>query len=268
MADILYRMTLVLYFFGTVLFLIYLLRRTETVSRTASFVTGTGFLAHTAALIGRIVGLGSFPLLTFQDAVSLFAWLLLLVMFGAILFKSLHVLGAFILPLAFLALVSAIVTPVEQPNLPPVFHAVWIHVTLSVLGTVGFAVAFVAGIMYLIQDRLLKSKRFNVLYFKLPPLDFLDMLNHRSILLGFPFLTLGILTGALSAQMTSGSYLSWNSEQIWALITWIFYFVVLLGRVTAGWRAKKAALLTIVGFAGVVLTFVGVLLKNPGSLSQ
>ncbi|MDX1410854.1 MAG: cytochrome c biogenesis protein CcsA, partial [Nitrospirales bacterium] len=99
-----------------------------------------------------------------------------------------------------------------------------------------------------------------------PPLDSLDSLNQRSILLGFPFLTLGILTGALSAQLTLGTYLSWNPEQILALVTWIFYFAVLLGRVTVGWRAKKAAYLTIVGFAGVILTFVGVLLKNHGPL--
>ena len=118
------------------------------------------------------------------------------------------------------------------------------------------------------QDRLLKSKQFNVLYFKLPPLDSLDSLNQRSILLGFPFLTLGILTGALSAQLTLGSYLSWNPEQIWALVTWIFYFAVLLGRVTVGWRAKKAAYLTIVGFAGVILTFLGVILKNHGPMAS
>jgi ABC-type transport system involved in cytochrome c biogenesis permease subunit len=91
----------------------------------------------------------------------------------------------------------------------------------------------------------------------------LDTLNQRSILFGFPLLTLGILTGAVSAQLTFGSYLSWNPEQVWALITWVFYFVVLMGRVTVGWRAKRAAYLTIVGFAGVILTFIGILLKSP-----
>ena len=63
----------------------------------------------------------------------------------------------------------------------PVFKTLWVHVTLSMLGTVGFAVAFVAGLMYLIQDGLLKSKRFNVLYTKLPALDYLDHLNQQAI---------------------------------------------------------------------------------------
>ncbi|MDA2910012.1 cytochrome c biogenesis protein, partial [Nitrospiraceae bacterium AH_259_D15_M11_P09] len=173
-----------------------------------------------------------------------------------------HVLGSFILPIALLSLLSAAALPKEVPTLAPVLNTVWVHVTLSMLGTVGFAVAFAAGVMYLIQDGLLKSKRFNLLYAKLPPLDFLDHLNHRSIVLGFPLLTLGIITGAISAEFARGSYLNWNPEQTWALVTWVFYFVVLMGRITVGWRAKRAAFLTIVGFAGVVLTLIGVVMKG------
>ncbi|HRB82644.1 MAG TPA: cytochrome c biogenesis protein CcsA, partial [Nitrospira sp.] len=82
----------------------------------------------------------------------------------------------------------------EASSLQPVFKTLWVHVTLSMLGTVGFAVAFVAGVMYLIQDGLLKSKRFNVLYAKLPALDYLDHLNQQSIVMGFPLLTLGIIS--------------------------------------------------------------------------
>jgi ABC-type transport system involved in cytochrome c biogenesis permease subunit len=169
--------------------------------------------------------------------------------------------------LALISLLSAAALPKEVPTLEPMVKTVWLHVTLSMLGTVGFAVAFVAGLMYLIQDRLLKSKRFNVLYSKLPPLDFLDTLNQQSILLGFPLLTLGIIAGAISAEYARGSFLNWNPEQTWALVTWVFYFVVLMGRMTVGWRAKRAAYLTIIGFGGVVLTFIGVVLKGHGPVA-
>jgi len=179
--------------------------------------------------------------------------------------QKLYTIGSFIFPLAFLALLSTAILPAETPALNPILHAVWIHVALSMLGTVGFAVAFVSGLMYLMQERLLKSKQVNVLSYQLPPLDFLDALNQRSILLGFPFLTMGILTGALSAQITLGTYLNWNPEQAFALVTWVFYLIVLMGRVTMGWRAQKAAYLTIVGFAGVILTFLGVILKGHGA---
>ena len=268
MAETLIRVTMVLYFVGTILFLIYLLRRSEFLSKGALALAGFGFISHTLALLAKSVSLGQIPIMTFQEAMSFFAWTLVLVFLGVALKRGLYVLGAFILPLAFLSLISASIAPAGTAGFQPVFETVWVHVTLSMLGTVGFAVAFVAGIMYLMQDRMLKAKQFNTLYVKLPPLDFLDSLNQRSILLGFPFLTLGILTGSLSAHMNFGSYMSWNPEQVWALVTWVFYFAVLLGRVTVGWRAKKAAYLTIVGFGAVILTFVGVILKNHGPLSS
>jgi ABC-type transport system involved in cytochrome c biogenesis permease subunit len=193
---------------------------------------------------------------------------MLILVFLAVEFRHrLHVLGSFIVPLALVSLVFAAALPETAPALTPVFGTLWVHVTLSMLGTVGFAVAFVAGIMYLIQDGLLKSKRFNVLYTKLPALDFLDHLNQRSIVTGFPLLTLGIITGALSAEFSRGTYVSWNPEQTWAVVTWVFYFVVLTGRLTVGWRAKRAAYLTIIGFAGVILTLIGVVLKSHGPVS-
>ncbi|TAJ22674.1 MAG: c-type cytochrome biogenesis protein CcsB [Nitrospirae bacterium] len=258
--------TMVLYLVGTAFFLAYLLRRSEALSKVSLIVTGIGFLAHTIALLTKMMGADHAPLTSVHEAMSFFSWALVLVFLIVEVRHRIPVLGSFILPLALISLISAAALPKEVPTLEPVLKTVWLHVTLSVLGTVGFAVAFVAGLMYLIQDGLLKSKRFNVLYAKLPPLDFLDHLNQQSIVLGFPLLTLGIITGALSAEFARGSYLNWNPEQLWALVTWVFYFVVLLGRLTVGWRAKRAAYLTIIGFAGVILTFIGVVLKGHGAV--
>lgn len=258
---------MVMYFLGTALSLAYLLRRSEALSNILLIVTGLGFLVHTGALLTRMVTGGSAPLSSFGEAMSFFTWALVLVFLLVEFRNRVPVLGSFILPIAFISIVSAAALPQEVPTLEPVLKTVWLHVILSMLGTVGFAVAFAAGIMYLIQDGLLKSKRFNVLYAKLPPLDYLDRLNQQSIVLGFPLLTLGIITGALSAEFARGSYLNWNPEQTWALITWLFYFIVLVGRLTVGWRAKRAAYLTIIGFACVVLTFIGVLMKSHGTVA-
>ena len=267
MAAMFFMATMVLYLASTGLSLVYLLRRSEALPRVVLGITGLGFITHTAALISRTVALSQVPMTSFHEALSFFSWALVLVFLLVDFRHRVHVLGAFILPLASLSLLSAAALPKEIPTLQPVLGTVWLHVTLSILGTVGFAVAFVAGIMYLIQDGLLKSKKFNVLYTKLPPLDFLDYLNQQSIVVGFPFLTLGIITGAISAEFARGSYLNWNPEQTWALVTWLFYFIVLLGRLTIGWRAKRAAYLTIIGFAGVLLTFIGVVLKGHGPLA-
>lgn len=259
--------TMVLYLGGTVSFSAYLLRRSEALSRVSLVLTGIGFLSHTIALSTQMMAAGHVPLTSSSDAMSFFSWALVLVFLLVEFRHRIHILGSFILPLAFISLLSAAALPKEVPVLEPMLRTVWLHVTLSILGTVGFALAFVAGIMYLIQDRLLKSKRFNVLYIKLPPLDFLDHLNQQSIVMGFPLLTLGIIVGAISAEFAEGAYLNWNPEQTWALITWVFYFAVLVGRLTVGWRAKRAAYLTIIGFAGVILTFIGVVVKGHGPVA-
>ncbi len=256
------QLTLWCYGIGTLLSLVYLLRRADALAKVALGVACAGFAVHTVALALQGFSGEAVQGVSFQKAMSFFSWALILVFLTAAFFQRLYVLGSFMLPLAFLAMLSTAVLPSETRAIHPVFQTVWFHVALSMLGAVGFAVAFAAGLMYLIQDRLLKSKQFNVLYFTLPPLDVLDRLNQRSIVLGFPFLTMGILAGAMSAHLTSGAYLNWNSEQVWALVTWVFYLVVLMGRVTVGWRAKKAACLTVVGFAGVLLTFLGVILKG------
>jgi ABC-type uncharacterized transport system permease subunit len=261
MSAVFFMVTMALYFAATVSFLALLLRRADALSTFALTITAVGFATHTVALVMRMLTGPGASTPSIQEA-------MLILVFLAVEFRHrLHVLGSFIVPLALVSLVSAAALPETVPTLQPVFRTLWVHVTLSMLGTVGFAVAFVAGVMYLIQDGLLKSKRFNVLYSKLPALDFLDDLNQQSIVLGFPLLTLGIITGAISAEFARGTYVNWNPEQTWALVTWLFYFCVLVGRLTVGWRAKRAAYLTIIGFAGVVLTLVGVALKSFGSVS-
>ena len=267
MAAMFFVVTMALYFAATVSFLIYLLKPSEILANISLGMTATGFASHTIALGAGMIGGAEISTPGFYEALSFFSWVLILVFLAVEFRHHLHVLGSFIVPLALVSLVSAAALPETAPTLTPVFRTLWVHVTLSMLGTVGFAVAFVAGVMYLIQDGLLKSKRFNVLYSKLPALDFLDHLNQQSIVTGFPLLTLGIITGALYAELSLGSYLSWNPEQIWALVTWIFYFIVLTGRLTVGWRAKRAAYLTIIGFVGVILTFIGVILKSHGPVS-
>ena len=268
MSSVFFMLTMGLYFVSTVCYLAYLLRRAETLSKVSLGITAVGFATHTVALVARMTDTAQAQLPTFHEALSFFSWMLILVFLAVEFRRQLHVLGSFIVPLALVSLVTAAAfRSDEASSLQPVFKTLWVHVTLSMLGTVGFAVAFVAGVMYLIQDGLLKSKRFNVLYAKLPALDYLDHLNQQSIVMGFPLLTLGIISGAFSAEIVRGTYVNWNPEQTWAMVTWGFYFAVLVRRLTIGWRAKRAAYLTIIGFAGVILTLIGVVLKSHGSVS-
>jgi cytochrome c-type biogenesis protein CcsB len=91
-----------------------------------------------------------------------------------------------------------------------------------------------------------------------PPVKTLDDLNYRSIMVGFPLLTIGIITGAAWANYAWGTYWSWDPKETWSLITWFVYAAFLHARFTAGWRGKRSALLAIIGFGAVIFTYIGV----------
>lgn len=256
-----FRTTLLFYFLGTLFFLLALTRhQARPVQYLSLWLTGIGFTFHSLALLTRIGQVGYLPLTGLHEAASFFSWGMILVFLGIEYRYRIHVLGSFILPLALISMFSAAALPSQLRATGPALKGAWvtIHTTLSLLGIIAFAVAFVAGLMYLIEEKFLKSKKFNALYYKLPSLEILDQLNQKSILFGFPLLTLGIITGSLTAEQAWGSYWTWDPQQIFALGTWLFYLVVLHGRITIGWRAKKGAYLAVIGFVGVISTFIGV----------
>ncbi len=92
----------------------------------------------------------------------------------------------------------------------------------------------------------------------------LDEVGYKTIAIGFPLLTLGIITGAVWANEAWGTYWGWDPKETWSLITWLFYAAYLHSRYTRGWRGTRAALLSIVGFLAVIFTYLGVNLLLSG----
>jgi len=97
--------------------------------------------------------------------------------------------------------------------------------------------------------------------------DVLDALAYEALWLGFPLLTLGIILGLLQAQQLWGAYWIWGTKETWSLLTWLIYGLLLLARLNAGMRGRKAAILSIVGFGAVLVTFLGVSLMAPPRLN-
>jgi ABC-type transport system involved in cytochrome c biogenesis permease subunit len=131
------------------------------------------------------------------------------------------------------------------------------------LGYAVFAVAFCLSITYLLQERQLKTKRKGDLFRRLPSLETLDELNHRFVTWGFALFTLGLITGSFLAKEMWGALWSWEPVQIWSMVTWLLYAVLLQAR-TVGWRGRKAARLTILCFVVLAASFLGVNLVFPG----
>jgi ABC-type transport system involved in cytochrome c biogenesis permease subunit len=127
------------------------------------------------------------------------------------------------------------------------------HIVLSFIGIAAYATAAAAGTMYLVARRELKSAKFGAIFRFFPPLDTLDRVNHLASIAGFLGLTLGLaLAGAYSLEYRALVL----PQLIWGLAAWLAVSALVLGRILRGWQARRAALMSAVTFASVVLLYV------------
>ncbi|MCD6352736.1 MAG: c-type cytochrome biogenesis protein CcsB [Proteobacteria bacterium] len=263
----LFYVSLSVYLLGTLLFFLYLIKPLKQIAQSALSITILGFAIHTLLLIIRWLSFDYFPVADLHQSLFFFTWALMgIFLIVAIKFK-IPILGSFITPLTAVLLICSATTITNQPvPIPPALRSFWlpIHSTLAFVGEAFFGLACCVGIMYLIQENQIKKKKWSVLFHRLPSLQTLDDLNYLCLSFGFPFLTLGIITGSIWAEYAWGSYWSWDPKETWALITWLIYAALLHGRLMIGWRGKRAAFFSIIGFTAVLFTFLGVNLLLPG----
>ncbi len=257
---IFYKATAVFYFFSTVVFLFYMMTQRDIVKKVAVGIYLSGFVIHSLGLIVRYFEAGYVPLLSMYEGLSFFAWATCGFFFFFNSKFKVGILGAFVAPLTFMMLLVALTFDKAYVKLPASMQTVWkdIHIPLAFLGYGMFAIAALAGVMYLLQEHQLKTKKMNVLYHVLPSLQISDKINYICLTYGFPLLTLAMITGSIWLYTSSGVYWSWSKKEIWSFITWLVYAALLHGRMTTGWRGRKVAVLSIVGFIVILFTFLGV----------
>ncbi len=261
-----FKLAAFLYLFGTLAYLAYIIFLKGALSKIALTAVSIGFASHTLALLTRYVEAGYTPVTNLHESLSFFAWMIIGILLMANLKYKVKVLGAFLAPIALILMLFAFALPKEILPLPPVLKSFWhpFHVTFAFLGNAIFTLTFCCGVMYLIQEHQLKSKKMGAITKRLPSLNLLDDLSYQSLKFGFPLLTLGIITGAVWAEYAWGRYWGWDPKETWSLITWFLYAALLHQRLTVGWRGRKAAIMAIVGFLAVLFTFLGVNLILPG----
>jgi len=263
---LLFKATLLVYFVATLLYLIGVITRREPLGQVAKWVLVGGFGVHCVTLAARWLATGLTPAASLFEALSFFAWALV----GTYLIFDLRyriaVLGAFVCPLALVLMIGGSAAPKQVPAANPVLDSWWfpVHVTLAFLGYAVFAVAAMAGVMYLLQERRLKGKHFSGLFYRLPSLDTLDSINYKCLTFGFPLMTMGIISGAIWANSAWGGYWRWDPKETGALVVWFLYAALLHGRLTIGWRGRRAAIFAILGFLCLLFTFLGVNLLLGG----
>ena len=236
------------------------------VGKAGTWVAVLGLAGNTAGIALRWVesyqlGFGHAPLSNLYESLVFFAGTIILIYLFIERKYQNRVIGAFTTPLAFLALAYASLSPNISDRIQPLIPALksnWLiaHVIACFIGYGAFAVACGVSFMYLVKQKSSdnKSSMLNLL----PDVDMLDDLNHRLVMFGFLFLSVGIITGAVWAYSAWGRYWGWDPKETWSLITWFVYATLLHARMMQGWRGKRTAILSIGGFAAVLFTYFGV----------
>jgi len=235
-------------------------------ARLATWTAMIGVVGNTAGIVMRWVesyrlGFGHAPLSNLYESLIFFSWTI--VVLYLIIEKQYEnrIIGVFTAPLAFLAMAYASLSPNISDRIQPLIPALksnWLiaHVIACFIGYAAFAVAFGVSFMYLFKQRDTQGKSHLLSHF--PGTDTLDEMIHQLIMFGFLFLSAGIITGAVWANSAWGRYWGWDPKETWSLITWFIYATLLHARLMRGWRGRRIAYLSIIGFMAVLFTYFGV----------
>lgn len=259
-----------LYIPAAVVAVVHLVRRGDIASRSSQALALAAGLSHVALLVLRGIEGGGFPIRTALDSLILF----LIALTGGVLLVGrlfrLPVMVSFALPViaaitggSFL-LVQA---PADVARPHPLLLAS--HVSLTVISYAAFAIGFVLGVMYLLQERQLKSRRPGWLLYVLPALDVMEMLSVRTIVAGWVMLTAGIALGMLGLWLGRQSLppqTNWYADPkvVWTGLTWAAYTAVVMIQLMPRFRGRKVAMVGVLGFGLVIFTYFGAHLMGAG----
>ena len=243
-------------------------RRTPSVGRGATTILVAAALSHTFVIGMVTMEVGHVPVTSATSAISTFVWLLAIAYLYTEMTTDERAMGVFILPV----MVGLQVIPSVYPgfeNTDPVLDSpwFWVHVASLLFAYASFALAGVLGVTYMLQFKEIKKKHLGFFYTRLPSLSILDSMNLRAVVVGWAFLTVGVVVGLIwTAQARQVAPGDPNLQAMWvgdpkvfiALVTWALYSFALVSRRTMGWSGRRAAWLSALGFVVVLLNFLPV----------
>jgi len=260
MNRYLFIMTLGLYLTAGMLYLLQLVFTGASIAKYAIRFTLLSWLLETV-LLGFLFAKNGYPFLT--DSFSSYAFSAWVVAAAFLLLNLRYrfaMVGAFILPLISVFYLLAWFSSENYDPGRAIMHSPWgsIHIIFSFLAFALFAVSFVLGILFIVEEFQLKYKVSPKMFLRLPSLDSVEQIHAKALTLGFILLSGGIITGAAWAKSVTGFYFFEDARQLWSIIAWLIYALFLQARISAGWRGRRGILLSLLGFVVIVFTFLGV----------
>jgi ABC-type uncharacterized transport system permease subunit len=252
------RVALVCYAAGLFYALVALTRTTEILGKIALHASYLGMVFHLVSLTEAVVQSGQLASASVHNAESLLAFLIMIVFMLAYLVYKTTTPGIVIFPLVFL--LTFVASTGQQPLVfaSDVVRKGWlaVHILMIFTGYAALFLSFGASILYLMQERALKAKNSSGLFSRLPALQVIDDIGYRSLMLGFPFMTLGLIAGSVVAESTYGRIDFSDPKILLSVLMWAVYLLMVFTRLTAGWRGRRAALLASVAFAAAIVAWI------------
>lgn len=259
MGFFLHAVALVAYFFGVFLAFASAIGRSKAAQEASVRALVAAWVLHLASLVATAASSGDFPLRNTEEYLFALAWVILSLHLGVWFRARISAVGLVLPPVAFLLALVAFLIPAPHLAVPPTQRQGWFifHTTIATLGIASLCVSFAMAVIYLIQERAIKSKRSLRMMDAMPSLDACDRIGMQALLGGFPLLTLGIATGAVWSWMMYGSTWTGNAKPVFAVLAWIVFALLIYMRLVRGFRGRKASYVTIAGFVLGLLTVVG-----------
>ncbi|MBZ5719982.1 MAG: cytochrome c biogenesis protein [Acidobacteriia bacterium] len=251
------RVALAFYGVGLLYALVALSRTSDLLTKIALHAAYLGMVFHLVSLVEAVRLTGQLTLASVHNSESLLGFLIMMVFMLAYLIYKTTSPGIIVFPVVFLLVFVAATG--QQPFLfmTEGIRKGWLfaHIALIFTGYAALILSFGASLLYLIQERGLKSKRSSSLLSRLPALEVIDEIGYRSLLLGFPFMTLGLIAGVVVAESAYGRLDIFDPKILLSLLMWAVYMVMLYTRWNAGWRGRRAAYLSAGVFVAAVVAW-------------
>lgn len=257
MTNIWLRVALVLYGLGLIYVLVALTRTREILNRLALHAAYLGMTFHFVAIAEAVHQSGELSLASLSLAASVFGFLIMVVFLVVYMIYGTTSPGIVVFPVVFLLTFVGLSGQESFVLASSSARQGWLiaHISLIFAGYAALVLSFSASLVYLIQENLLKAKRSAGLLSRLPALQVTDDIGFRSLLIGFPFMTAGLIAGLVIAQATFGHVNFRDPKILISVLTWAVYLILLYTRWSAGWRGRRAAYLAAGTFALAIVAW-------------
>ena len=244
------RVAVVFYGVGLLYSLLLLSKKGNILGKIVEPAVGLGLIFHFVSLVESTILIGHLSWASIHYSESMLAFMAMVVFF--IFFVAYRTVspGVVIFPIVFVLTFASAVGQKPITLTSPFLRSGWIfvHVVLIFTGYAGLFLSFGASLLYLVEERALKSKGSSALLNWLPPLQTIDEIGYSSLLFGFPFMTLGLVAGSVLAIEKYGPLFFYDPKILLSFIMWAVYMLLLYTRWSSGWRGRRAAFLATFAF--------------------